>query len=88
MISEYHRRVMETLKEDVETTMSNTVLESSELGGTELPWALAIAALRELADWLQHNLDNPLPPETGGDPWDRIGDVDEAQEWRDFDPEA
>jgi hypothetical protein len=79
MISEYHRRVMETLKEDVETTMSNTVLESGEFGNTELPWELAIAALRELADELQYNLDNP-PPETD--------DVDEAQEWHDFDPEA
>ena len=84
MISEYHRRVMDTLKEDVDTTIYNTILESGEFGNTELPWKLAVAALQELVDELQRD----LPRETGGDPWDRIGDVDEAQEWRDFDPEA
>ncbi len=87
MISKEHRDLLDRLKYDLDSLVYYARLESTEYGGTELTPELAIAALRELADELQHSLDNP-PPETGGDPWDRIGDVDEAQEWRDFDPEA
>jgi hypothetical protein len=66
------RKHINGIKNELDTAVYHIILESTEYGGREVTSEEMIVALRELADDMQHSLDHPLPPETGGDPWDRI----------------
>jgi len=72
MNDESNRKHLDGIKAELDTAAYHIILESTAYGGREVTSEEMIVALRELADDLQHNLDHPLPPETGGDPWDRI----------------
>lgn len=66
------RKHLNGIKNELDTAVYHIILESTAYGGREVTSEEMIVALRELADDMQHSLDHPLPPETDGDPWDRI----------------
>ena len=72
MNEESNHKHLDEIKAELDTAVYDIILESTAYGGREVTSEEMIVALREMADDMQHRLDHPLPPETDGDPWDRI----------------
>ena len=69
--------------EDLDAALDRTCYEWVLASEGEITWPEAVAVLRNLADALEKEM------VSGRTPWDfGDGQPDEAQEWRDFDPEA